>query len=104
MASDHQALTLSAGLMIEVARFGWSPVTVLAGLAIGIGLGAAAAGALTAFLVSGAVAAGLGEGVAAMAVVRHTRMGTRAATHVRIMTIICWLNHTSTSTRPWGSN
>ncbi len=77
-----------------------SPVTVLAGLAIGIGLGAAAAGALTAFLVSGAVEAGLGEGVAGLLLTIGSAIGitsrllagaradTRTGGHLRV---VAWM-------------
>jgi predicted MFS family arabinose efflux permease len=74
-----------------------SPLRVLAGLAIGIGLGAAAAGALTAFLVSGAVEAGLSEATAGLLLMGGSAIGiasrliagaradTRGGGHLRVV-------------------
>jgi predicted MFS family arabinose efflux permease len=77
-----------------------SPLGVLAGLALAIGLGAAAAGALTAFLVSGAVEAGLSEAAAGLLLMGGSAIGivarlvagaradTRGGGHLRV---VAWM-------------
>lgn len=63
------------GAVSDAGRLRGRRRTVLVVLASGVGLGAAAAGALSSFLVSGGVEAGLGEGVAGLALTLGSACG-----------------------------
>lgn len=60
------SITRKPGLAADRPRIGDRPMLPLVVLSIGAGFGAAAAGALAAFLVSGGVEAGIGEGAAGL--------------------------------------